>query len=64
MTLFIKSSDPKMIANIEAKGYERSQYCNEGIYTLISGRKILLVNHVPYIEHKECESWEEFLKLL
>lgn len=63
-SIFIQSNNPNVVAELEAMGYNRSNYCNDGVYIHLQNNTIFMVNHKPYIKHIDCGTdLDRFLKL-
>lgn len=62
--LFIKTKINNSIKNLIDLGFEVSELCNDGIFTVIDGKKIMYVNHIPYKKHIEFNSENELLNYI
>jgi len=64
INIFIETNNPKIVAELEAMGYKRSTFCNDGKYIFLQNNTIFMVNHAPYVKHTYCGIDEDmFLKL-
>lgn len=52
-SLLLKSNNPRILCELEEMNYKRSELCNDGIFILLHGDQIMLVNHMPYINHTD-----------